>query len=116
MPCLKLKLSIDLPATAKQALLRQASRQIADLLHKPEAYLMLVIETQQDLMMAASLEPAALAELYSIGGLDPDTNQRLSSALAGLLAPYGIAPERLYLMLFEVPASHFGWNATTFAE
>lgn len=114
MPCLKLKLSIALPQAAGLQLMQQLSSQLASVLDKPEAYVQVLLEESQQMLMAGETKPTALAELYSIGGLTPEINRAVSALLAAQLQEYGIQPERLYLMLFDIEPTHFGWKGSTF--
>ncbi|MFB6261521.1 MAG: phenylpyruvate tautomerase MIF-related protein, partial [Thiohalorhabdaceae bacterium] len=68
MPFLRIATNQGLATTeARVDFLRQASRWLADHLGKPEGYCMVTLDTGVSLLFAGSDEPAAFAELASLG-------------------------------------------------
>ena len=114
MPLIKLETSADIAPEEKAGLLKDLSSTISDVTGKPEAYVMATINSC-GILMAGTDEPAAFADVRGIGGLDPDTNTRLSDALCNLLSDkLNIPPDRTYLNFTDVKASNWGWNNGTF--
>ncbi|MDR0965923.1 MAG: hypothetical protein LBM75_05400 [Myxococcales bacterium] len=115
MPLLKIETSAPLNDDRQvERVLQESSRIVADLLHKPEQYVMVALSPVAMLMSAAG-GPAAFCDLRSIGGIEPDACQALSQALCALLeTTLQIAPERIYLNFAEFDAASWGWNGTTF--
>lgn len=67
------------------------------------------------MIFAGTEDPAAYAEVISIGGLGPDVNGKLSSALADILkTKLFVDPSRFYIKFFDVERSFFGFNGSTF--
>lgn len=52
-------------------------------------------------------QPAAYGELVSIGGLNPDTNKKLSAAIASILeTKLSVPKSRFFLKFYDTKASH----------
>ena len=88
---------------------------VSDKLGKAEQYVMVGIESAS-LMMSGEEGPAAIVELRSIGGLNPEVNKALSSAICDTLHEQtGVPPERIFINFSQLERSDWGWNGTTFA-
>ena len=59
MPCIKVKVNQELINEDKQQLAAILSKKSAELLAKPEKYVMVIIEDNISISMSASYEPAA---------------------------------------------------------
>ncbi len=90
------------------------SRAVAEMLGKPEQYVMVSLKMGQDLCFAGSCAPAAYAQLKSLG-LPENKTAEYSATLCELLHQHlGAPPERIYIE-FSSPARHmWGWNNSTF--
>jgi phenylpyruvate tautomerase PptA (4-oxalocrotonate tautomerase family) len=114
MPLVKLQVSAEITESGKAALLEKASRALAEVTGKPEAYVMAVIE-KGDFLMAGKPGPAALVDIRGIGGLTKPVNAKLAEAFCALLKKeLGIAPDRVYLNFADIAAQNWGWKGTTF--
>lgn len=114
MPTLRLLTNVQVPAEERTGFLARTSRTLAELLGKPESYVMVVLEDRRDMVFAGTPEPAAYLELKSLGLPESET-AGYSRALCDLLAEaLGIPAERVYIE-FTAPQRHlFGWNRGTF--
>ena len=66
-------------------------------------YVMVSLRTSVPICFAGTEDPAGYAELISIGGLNPSTNKKLSSAVSEVLqAKLGVPPSRLYIKFYDV--------------
>ena len=113
MPLLKIQTNINLDEAQQQALLSQASQQVAEALGKPERYVMVVIQPQAPMLFAGDNSPLAYLELKSIG-LPESQTADLSAILCHLMVEYGIAAERVYIEFADAPRKMWGWNGGTF--
>jgi phenylpyruvate tautomerase PptA (4-oxalocrotonate tautomerase family) len=67
-------------------------------------------------MFAGKTGPGAFVDVRGIGGLNPETNVRLSKEICRILnQQMAIPADRVYLNFTDVPATHWGWNGKTFA-
>lgn len=94
--------------------LKIISSSVAQMLGKPESYVMVKYMHNPDMLFAGTNEALAFLELKSLGLPEEKTTQ-FSAALANLMQEeLGIPSERLYIE-FASPARHlFGWNSGTF--
>ena len=114
MPYLQIQTSAQFDKKNAQQICAQASAIIAESLGKPETYVMVSIQPAE-MIMSGKADPAAFADLRSIGGLDADKNRELSQALCSLLEDkLGLSGERIYLNFQNVERHNWGFNASTF--
>jgi phenylpyruvate tautomerase len=114
MPYLKIETSKRLDEAAAQTLLKKASAFTAELLGKPEKWIMVSICPGAAMMFDGSTEPAAYVELKSIS-LSQDGCAALSKSLCDFLnKELGVSPERVYIEFWSINARMFGWNNGTF--
>ena len=114
MPLLKLETTVALPDEKKKTVLALLSKALADTIGKPEQYVM-VTTSHSAMLMSGKTGDAAFVDIRSIGGLNGDTNRKLSQQICELLKDsLGIAPDRVYLNFSDVEAGNWGWNGSTF--
>lgn len=110
MPMIKLNTSVEIP----QELIGELSAIIAEIIGKPEKYVMVVV-APADLMMSGTAEAAIYAEVKSIGGLGAVVNHEITLKVCDMLNDrLGISAERIYITFADVAADHWGWNGSTF--
>lgn len=114
MPTLRLLTSVDIAPEARPALLASASRRVADLLGKPESYVLVILEPGRDLLFGGTDAPAAYVELKSLGLPEAKTPDLSNALCAWLKQELGISPERVYIEFAAPPRHLFGWNGATF--
>jgi phenylpyruvate tautomerase PptA (4-oxalocrotonate tautomerase family) len=114
MPTLRILTNVQVRAEDRADLLARASRTVAELLGKPESYVMVILEDGRDLIFAGTPEPAAYLELKSLG-LPELKTAHYSRVLCDLLGDVlGIAAERVYIEFAALSRHLFGWNGGTF--
>jgi phenylpyruvate tautomerase PptA (4-oxalocrotonate tautomerase family) len=114
MPLISLKTSVEVPENKREALLSELSKIVADSTGKPEQYVMAIIETA-DFMMGGHPSMAAFADIRGIGGINRETNAKISEKLCVLLENrLSISPQRVYINFTDIPASNWGCNGSTF--
>lgn len=114
MPLLKIHTNQSLDQTAQMALLQKASARVAELLGKPERYVMVSLTSSEAMLFAGNDAPLAYLELKSIG-LPGDTTPTLSAALCQLIGEQlGIAQERIYIEFSDAERHLWGWDGHTF--
>lgn len=94
--------------------LKIISSAVADLLGKPEAYVMLKFEHNSSMMFAGNDLPLAHLKLKSLG-LDETKTTEFSRQLCKLMEThFEVPPERIYIE-FASPERHlWGWDSATF--
>ncbi|XP_066355260.1 uncharacterized protein [Miscanthus floridulus] len=115
MPCLNVSTNVNLEGVDTSAILAEASKSVADIIGKPEAYVMVVLKGSVPMAFGGTQEPAAYGELVSIGGLNPNVNKKLSAGIASILeSKLSVPKSRFYLKFNDSKGSDFGWNGSTF--
>ncbi|KAL6870574.1 hypothetical protein ACP4OV_014422 [Aristida adscensionis] len=102
MPCLNVSTNVSLDGVDTSAILAEASKAVATVIGKPEAYVMVVLKGSVPMAFGGTQEPAAYGELVSIGGLNPDVNKKLSAGVASILeSKLSIPKSRFYLKFYD---------------
>jgi len=100
--------------TDKPSLCLDLSRATADLLGKPESYVMAMIQDAQTLSFAGNDQPAAYVQLKSLGLTEDKTSdysEKLCALISGLT---NIPSERIYIEFSSPPRHFWGWDSRTF--
>ena len=70
-------------------------------------YVMVVLKGSVPMAFGGTEQPAAYGELVSIGGLNPDTNKKLSAAIASILETKLSVPKgRFFLKFYDTKVSN----------
>ncbi len=114
MPLLKLETTVPLTEENQKPLLAALSKVVAGATGKPEQYVMVTVG-QSAMLMSGKPGDAAFVDIRGIGGLNGETNRKLSEQICKVLKDFlGIAPDRIYLNFTDVEAGNWGWNGSTF--
>ena len=114
MPLVHVTTTQSIPAAEKKTLCEKLSRIAAEVIGKPESYVMTCVGPAA-LSLAGSSEPAAFVDVRSIGGLAPRACTGLSERLCALLAEaLGVPGGRVYLNFTEIAAAKWGHDGSTF--
>ena len=114
MPYLKIQTNEEL-LHANQ-LISKASKLVADILSKPEKYVMVALEETVNMIFGGTNEPAIFCELKSIG-LPGDRTKEISEKLSDFLSiETGVPIDRIYIEFFNAERHMWGWNGTTFEK
>lgn len=90
------------------------SQRIAELLGKPESYVMVMLRDEQSMSFAGTDDPTALLELKSLG-LPEDQTSQFSTALCTMIGDLlNILPNRIYIEFSSPPRHLWGWDNRTF--
>lgn len=114
MPLLSIETNQALEADVAQTLLDDASHTLAELLGKPEHYVMLRLTHNPHMRFGGTGAPLAYLECKSLG-LPEQRTTEFSAALAELLGRHtDIPPTRMYIE-FAAPQRHlWGYDGGTF--
>jgi phenylpyruvate tautomerase len=114
MPLLKITTNREAPERQRSELLKAASAHVARLLGKPERYVMVILEINNDMIFAGEASPVAYLELKSIG-LPEERTTELSNFLCELITgQLEIPADRIYIEFSNAERHLWGWNSTTF--
>ncbi len=80
--------------------------------NKPENYVMIIINTGQDILFGGTTYPSCYVEVKSIGSLEPKT---LSPILSSILEDnFSIQESRIYISFEDVPRSNWAQGSNPF--
>ena len=98
------------------AFLKECSKTIANILGKPEQYVMISYKHVDGMIYAGNDElPSAFCHLASIGKIGPDYNPKVSNAICKILETHlNIKSNRVYIQFYDSSASNFGYDGSTF--
>ena len=97
-----------------QSVAEQASKLTAELLGKPESYVMVKLLPEQALIFSGSNEPAAYIKLKSLGLPENNTNDFSEKICSFISKQLNIDSARVYIE-FSNPERHmWGWDRKTF--
>ncbi|MBL3588715.1 MAG: hypothetical protein JMN24_02845 [gamma proteobacterium endosymbiont of Lamellibrachia anaximandri] len=114
MPVLKIQTNAEIPEDIETRLLQKASSQVAEMLGKPERYVMVFIETNPYMLFAGDNAPMAYLELKSIG-LPGDQTCEFSDQLCNLISEQLLIPtDRIYIEFAMAERHMWGWSGGTF--
>eukprot|EP00250_Pteridium_aquilinum_P018212 c23990_g12_i2 orf=435-797(-) len=85
MPMLYLHTNLHIDALLTSHILLESSAAAARILGKPDKYVMVLVESGVSMWCDAGEEPAAWAELVSIGGLTSEETENIKRALIDIL-------------------------------
>ncbi|RWR78942.1 macrophage migration inhibitory factor isoform X1 [Cinnamomum micranthum f. kanehirae] len=105
MPCLNLSTNVGLEGIDTSSILSEATKTVAKIVGKPEAYVMIVLKGSVPMSFGGTEQPAAYGELVSIGGLSPDVNKKLSAAISAILeTKLSVPKSRFFLKFYDTKA------------
>eukprot|EP00898_Chlorokybus_atmophyticus_P006343 jgi/Chlat1/670/Chrsp104S01155 len=116
MPTLNITTNVPSDSVSTSDFLKAASKIIAAETGKPESYVCVSLRAGVPMTFGGTEEPAAAAELISIGGIGGQKNKSISKKLSDLLsASLNVAPNRYYINFVDMERNDVGWNGGTFA-
>jgi len=114
MPYLLIKTNHQISEHEQSALLADALKIVATNLAKPEKYVMVGYEPIPALIFDGNPDPAVFLDLRSIG-IPESARKTIAGALAKCMVEHlGISADRIYLVMTDVPAKHWGQGEATF--
>jgi phenylpyruvate tautomerase PptA (4-oxalocrotonate tautomerase family) len=112
MPVLKVQTNTEV--ADKQKLMHDATELLSHVLRKPIQYIMVIVETNVDMIFAGNDKPLAYVELKSIGLSENETTY-ISADLCNFLEErLNVPKDRIYIEFADAKRSMFGWNGGTF--
>ena len=114
MPYLKIETNQQVDGGAIKETLQRTSAFVADLLGKPNKWVMVSIDHGSPMMFGGSTEPMAYVEIKSIG-LPQDKCPDFSKDLCNFIeSEFDVPADRIYIDFHDIDGKMFGWNRGTF--
>jgi phenylpyruvate tautomerase len=114
MPYFSIQTNRPLTDDIVAAIGKKTSAFAAELLGKPEAYVMTALTAGCPMTFAGSDAPAAFVEVKSIGLQEAQCGTAAQKISAFIREELGIEPDRVYIELMDLPRPRFAWNGKTF--
>ena|SRR6056297_1924141 len=109
-----IKVQTNQKVEREEELLKRLSAEMADLLGKPESYIMTALEADLKMTFGGSIEKAAFIEVKSIG-LKQSMTEELSQFICEFLEKeLEIEQDRIYIEFADAPGAMWGWDGGTF--
>jgi len=112
MPLLEITTNTNIDNS--QDIAEQASTLTADLLGKPESYVMVKILPEQTLIFAGNNEPAAHVKLKSLGLPENQTADFSAKICSFISSQLNINSARIYIEFTNPDRHMWGWDNRTF--
>lgn len=114
MPFFSIETNQPIDPATRTDLLKKTSALIADLLGKPESFVMISIKPGIPLIFSGSDQPAAFVRLKSIG-LPEDRCTAFSEKICDFIEQeLSIPKDRVFIDFKNADRNLFGWNGKTF--
>ena len=114
MPYLSIDTNQAIDETSTQAVMKKASSFVANLLGKPESYVMISVKPGTPLTFGGTSDPAAFVRLKNIG-LPKDRCAELSETICDFIdQELGVPKDRVFIEFKDLDRNLFGWNGKTF--
>jgi len=114
MPYLKIETNKEVDGGTIQEALKRTSGFVANLLGKPDKWVMVSIDHGTPMIFGGSTEPMAYVEMKSIG-LPEDKCPDFSKDLCDFIeSELDIPADRIYIDFHNIDGKMFGWNRGTF--
>ena len=109
-----IKVQTNQKVEREEELLKRLSAEMADLLGKPESYIMTALEAETEMTFAGSTEKTAFIQIKSIG-LKQSMTEELSQFICEFLEKeLEIEQDRIYIEFADAPGAMWGWDGGTF--
>ncbi|GAB4834042.1 hypothetical protein Ancab_032295 [Ancistrocladus abbreviatus] len=106
MPVLYISTNVSLDGIDLQPIFSQATTALASIIGRPEANVMVLVKGSVPISFYGTKEPAAFAELLSMGGINSDVKRRLISVVGGILEEHlSIPTTRFFCHVVNVASS-----------
>lgn len=114
MPCIIIKTNQSLSKEQQISFCQSISLTTAELLSKPESYVMTLFEEQVSMTMSGTTEPAAYIELKSISLPEEQTTELSRQLCQHISKLLEITPKRIYIEFSNAQRHLWGWDNRTF--
>ncbi|KAK9010082.1 hypothetical protein V6N11_036599 [Hibiscus sabdariffa] len=85
MPCVYISTNLDLDAVDTDPVFSQATTALASIIGRPEHLVMVILKGSVAISFNGNKEPAAYAEVVSMGGINREVKRKLIATLGTIL-------------------------------
>ena len=114
MPYISIQTNQSIDKNKTQQIIKKVSQATAEILGKPENYVMVALQAGTPMSFAGNDEPTAYVQLKSLGLPESSTASYSQSICSVLNSELEVSAGRIYIE-FSAPERHmWGWNNKTF--
>lgn len=115
MPLIKIQTNIDVGAEKRLLLMNELSVALAELLDKPEAYVMIIIQDGLEMQLSGTVDPCVFMDVRQVGEISAEQVTNLSGKLSELVGnDIGVGAGRIYINFTDVPGNRWAFDGRTF--
>ncbi|KAK9289537.1 hypothetical protein L1049_007693 [Liquidambar formosana] len=105
MPCLDISTNVSLDGVNVDPIFSEATKAVAAIIGKPESYVMVLLKGSVAISFGGNKEPAAFAEIVSMGGINSEVKKKLIAEIGTILqAKLSIPTSRFFLKVYDTTA------------
>ncbi|XVE97155.1 hypothetical protein REPUB_Repub02eG0286800 [Reevesia pubescens] len=105
MPCLYISTNLNLDEVDTDHIFSEATKAVASIIGKPENFVMVILKGSVAISFNGNKDPAAYAEIVSMGGINREVKRRLIATLGTILEnKLSIPTTRFFLKVFDTTA------------
>ncbi|KAH9736773.1 LS1-like protein [Citrus sinensis] len=105
MPCLYISTNVSLDGVDVDPIFADATRAVAQIIGRPEHLVMVILKGSVAISFNGNKEPAAYAEIVSMGGINREVKRKLIATIGFILqARLCIRKERFFLKVYDTTA------------
>ncbi|MED6163504.1 hypothetical protein PIB30_080541 [Stylosanthes scabra] len=105
MPCLYISTNVNLDGINLDPIFSELTSAISTIIGKPEKFVMVILKGSVPIRFEGNKEPAAYAEIVSMGGINKEVKKKLISTIGTILqSNLSIPTTRFFLKVFDTTA------------
>ncbi|KAA8517713.1 hypothetical protein F0562_015187 [Nyssa sinensis] len=102
MPCLDISTNVNLDGVDTDSIFHEATRAVAAIIGKPESFVMVLLKGSVAISFGGNKEPAAFAEIVSMGGINSEVKRNLIATIGTILQnKLSIPRARFFLKVYD---------------
>ncbi|XP_020220127.1 macrophage migration inhibitory factor homolog [Cajanus cajan] len=105
MPCLYITTNLNLDGIDTHPIFSEATTAVSSIIGKPQKFVMVILKSSVPISFEGNKEPAAYAEIVSMGGIDSEVKRKLIATIGTILqSNLSIPRTRFFLKVFDTTA------------
>ncbi|XP_071700869.1 uncharacterized protein [Rutidosis leptorrhynchoides] len=102
MPCVQISTNVCLDGVDTDSIFSDATKAVSQIIGRPEQFVMVILKGSVPISFEKNKEPAAFAEIISMGGITPEVKKKLIFQLGTILLEKIYVPRtRFFVKVFD---------------